>query len=203
MIMKIAKMRIKEKKDKDMKTDALLLSLNNEYERLKKGYDFLLKENIPKNAIESLEQRLLKLGRQINILPKIKEMNLEIGKKYYLASSQELYGVYFSIQYNTYNHTLYGYFYVENDDWLYENFYSSHSELNKMVNNLIVANLSFISEYGNYLKVKLDDIDDVFFIKYMIDLLTTDSWKRERLIEVVQNTFNTLQKHYDDGEEIQ
>ena len=171
-----------------MTNDVLLECLNKEFNELAlcserfKEFNRLFAADVKEKVENEVNNRTIKLKNLIKLLKECEEKGFQLGKKYYLVSSEELCGIYFSINYNEYSQTLYGHFYIEDDDWLYENFYSSHSELNKMINNLIVANLVFNIEHGNYIEKELSNIKDISIISYMHDLLTTSNWKRDFLI---------------------
>lgn len=191
-----------------MKNKELLCKLENQLDKLKKAYskyleiDFLFDIDKKNEMVNQINKEIARINDLYELVQKCEQEGIELGNNYYLVSQKELNGIYFSIQYSEIRNELYGFFYIEDDDWLYDNFYSSHSELNIMINNLIVSNLAFNNDYGNYIKNCLSSIKKFSTIKYMYDLLTTSSWERDYLVLTVQNTLNMLKNHYQDEEEV-
>lgn len=195
-----------------MKNKEILCHLKIQLNKLQDSYDkyleitSLLQNNInidEKNkTIHKINEEVVRLNNLYELVQECDQEGIDLDNDYYLVSQKELCGIYFSINYSEYCHNLYGHFYIEDDEWLYENFYSSHSELNTMINNLIVSNLAFNSDYGNCIQKNLSKINKFSTIQYMHDLLTTSNWKRDFLILTVQNTLNMLKNHYQDEEEV-
>lgn len=161
-------------------------------------YDYI----IPDSSEE--ENRIKKLEYLKEILLRLNEENIDLNKKYFIANNVYLsiflcgYGISFN-------------FYVENDNWLYNNYIDSYSGITEWINHFInelyelyTGNSSYSYAFGTYnlkdykriienkdYKYSVEQV--VTNIKKLIDFFTDEKNEtRNAIVEDIEHRFKKM-----------
>lgn len=119
-----------------------------------------------------------KLEKQLELYQMLTERGIDTNEKYYLYDD-----IYLSIK------DLKPYFYIENGNWIYDNYINSWSGMNEWINDLIDQEYSLFSGNSPYCHAfNTMDIEDIF------GCIENEEVKNSRKLELIENLIEFTKK---------